>query len=476
MALRVKLVAGLLGGAGLIGVACWQIVGWRERQVFRESIPAQPELERLPAALRDRIADCERRLNQRPPDIAAIGELGRLYLANGYEKEAESALRAALAHDPEAAVLAHHLASLLAGYGRLDEAIEWWQRVARLKPQYSPALLKLADAYVKTNRLDEARQVYAQTMAASGTDAHAMLGLARVALAEGRWSAARNELEKAIAQDPQSSGAYSLLATVLERLGDVSGAQQARLHASSLGRPRELPDPWTEELVNDCYDPYRLQVAAATLSATGENQRAISILERALAHAPAEPRTHRQLGRLYAKIGDIDRAAASLRQTLQIDPKDALAHLDLGLILQDAGRTEEAHRALELGLQQCPDSAALHFEFGRALLSSGKLDLAAAHFEEAQRLEPDNPSAAHELVATLFRLNRKERAAEVLNSALLRAPAYAPLVLMKTRYEIEAGNERTARQFLERAAELDANPRTLEELRRQFRNAFRTAR
>lgn len=437
--------------------------------------PLAPSLEGWHPEFQARVADARRRLAGVSNDPAAPGALARLYLANGFSAEAEPLLRLASERNPADALWPHLLATLLAGYGQLAEAVPWWQEAARRAPDYAPIGLKLADVFLKTNRPAEARAYLDEVLRREPAHAHARVLLARCEMEEGRWSAARRELQRAISGDAASFGAYSLLATVSEHLGDTRGAEVARGRAAAMGRFRDVADPWQDSLADDCYDVYRLHVLAATAAASGEGARARALLERAKALAPDDARTFRQLARLYAKEGDTEQALLAYAETLRRDPTDAASHLELAQLHRARGEPRQLEAALREGLARAPNAAGLHFELGRLHEAEGRLEEALQAYGEARRCEPETLAAYHEQARVLFRMERFAEALDVVDAGLRRNPGHAPLLLLRMRRQVEQGDEAGARDTLQRLENTGAPAPTLEDARRMVAVRFGAA-
>ena len=125
--------------------------GYRAREAWASARPAIPQIETWAPEFRQRIQTADARVALWPPDRAALGDLARLYLANGFDREAERSLQALLIYDPQNARWPHYLATLQAGYGQLEEAIGLWRSVVRLAPDYRAGRLKLAEADYRKN-------------------------------------------------------------------------------------------------------------------------------------------------------------------------------------------------------------------------------------------------------------------------------------------------------------------------------------
>lgn len=366
------------------------------RKSWLSACPREPDLAGWPAELHERVAGDSLRLRKWPPDTAALGELARLYQANGFLPEAETAYRALLGYDPRNPSWPHLLGVLLAGFGRMDEAVPLFRRSIGLDPGDVAGRLHLADALLKSNDMAGAGTAYQELLDRSPDNPYAELGLARVALAGDRRGAALKMLRGLVAANPEFYGAHDLLASLDEEFGADQEAAIERERAGK-GRFREAPDPLFDSLMDDCYDPYRLQVFAATAIAVRAYSDALPPLRRALGLAPDNGRTLRQLGLVYLKTGDNARARENLERAVALDPRNDGAVFDLVNAYQDMGEKAAAVNALAEGIKRIPESPGLHYDYARALIDAGRVPEAIPELEAAERLNPDNHGAAEEL-------------------------------------------------------------------------------
>jgi tetratricopeptide (TPR) repeat protein len=166
-------------------------LGWRahdRRSQVQAYVPARPAGAVLSPALAERLTAAESRARGWWQPAAGIAELGRLYHANGHAAEAAWCYTGAREVAPTEALWPHLLASLLAGAGRLEEALPLWREAVRLDPDYEPARLRLGDVLLKSNQAAEAARVYEAVLARTAHQPYALLGLARCRLSAGDWA------------------------------------------------------------------------------------------------------------------------------------------------------------------------------------------------------------------------------------------------------------------------------------------------
>lgn len=467
--LRLSFILAALGLA-VAGYFGWQrISDQRAWEQLRPPLPA-PAGESAPG-LDARLAAIAPRIDDWPPERAALAEFTEVCHANGHLDSAAAGYEALMQLDPGEPRWPHRLAVIVAGYGQLDEAVPLFRRTTELAPDYIVAWLKLGDAYLKSNSIADAEATYDEVLRREPDNRYALIGLARCDLLTDRLSAARAHLQRAVAGVTDFAGAQSLLATVFDRLGNAAAAAAARARVERSGHYTEPVDPWMEELLFQCHDPYVLLTAASAASVEERPERARTLLERGLSLAPDDARLRRQLGKELAIAGDYAGSRRELERAVELDPTNDGIRFDLLAILRRTQDEAAFRRHVQQGLAATPQSAGFHFEAGRLAALDGRLPEATRHLEFSWRTGPDQPAAAIELAEVYFRTGRDEEAVVLLEQVLVRFPMEYGALVALIRRGTETGDTRTA-GWLQRAAEGGAPPALLTELRQGFERKF----
>ena len=118
------------------------------------------------------------------------------------------------------------LADELAARGRLEEAIDAYQRVVRVAPKWGEAWLQLGATSFRAGHYAEAEAqlVRATELDSGNPDAFYVLGLDRIQLQRPREAEAA--LQQAISLEPSGSGFHVALGSVFERLGNPAAASE----------------------------------------------------------------------------------------------------------------------------------------------------------------------------------------------------------------------------------------------------------
>jgi len=464
-AIRVVAVIAL-GAVAAAGYLWWRAS--ERRAVVAAGVPTRPDLSALPAELAQRVEACERRVQAGPDRIAALDELSRLYHVNGFFPEASQCYQALLQVDPGNPRWPYRLATIVAGYGQMDDALPLWRRAVKLAPDYLPARLRLADTLLKTNQNAEAAKVYAAVAAREPRNPYALLGLARIDVDAGRWDAARERLEVVVQQSNYGIG-YDLLPTVYEHLGESARAEAMRARNKASGAFSDVPDPWIDELISDCYDTYRISAAAGTADHAGDTRAAIRILDRALALDPNRAVYHFQMGGFSLKLRDYDKARQCFERCTVLAPDFADGWAQLVDLLMKLGDRAAAERVLAAGLANCPRSPGLHLQHAQQLSAASRFPEAIAEFQETIRLRPQEAEAYVDLAIVYIQLDRTDEGIAAMHNALKVEPEHPGALSTLAFNAINNGDEAGAREWLRH---IRLQPRVAPEIRDMLVKTF----
>lgn len=459
----------------LLGLAGGGYFGWQRYAAIRaweSHRPATPApVGNLAPGLDERLTRCAQKIQSWPPDRAALAEFAEVCHANGFLEPASAAYEALRQFEPREPRWPHRLAAILAGYGQLDEAIPLLRRTTELAPDYTPAWLKLGEAYLKSNAVDSAKAAYEAVLGREPENRYAHIGLARCDLLTDRLSAARGHLQRAVAGVTDFAGAQSLLAVVFDRLGNAGAAEIARSRVQRSGHYTEPIDPWMEELLFQCHDPYKLLIGASMASVEERPDRARALLERGLGLAPDDPRLRRRLGKDLAIAGDYVGSRRELERAVALDPTNDAIRLDLLAILRRTQDEAAFEQQVEAGLTVTPESAGLNFEAGRIAARAGRLTEAARHLEISWHMGPDQSPAAIELAEVYFRTGREPEGITLLEDVLTRFPDEYGALITLIRQGTATGDRRTA-GWLRRAITGGAPETLLADLQHGYEQRF----
>jgi protein O-GlcNAc transferase len=175
-----------------------------------------------------------------------------------------------------------------------------------------------------------------------------------------------------MSEEIQTAGQALRLALEHQQHGQL--AEAARIYQGILAKNPNQPDA--------------LHLLGTVAVMTGQAEKGIDLIGRAISINPSAAGYHNGLGIALAMLGRNDEAIAAQRRAIEIDPKLFNAWHNLGSVLASGGRYEEAVESFKVAVKLKPDDANVHNGLGVALLLSKRIDEAIAEFEEVRRLSP----------------------------------------------------------------------------------------
>ena len=438
----------LAGLAAALGAGTWLLLRLLVPAQVPEDFPKLPDLQAANSGLRRLLADADAEARKHPGSADAVGRLAIAYHANEYPAQASAAYRIAARLAPGDPQWLYGRALLEEEAGNEKEEFDLLRQTVKLAPDDVPALLKLADGFLKQEAPDEAIRCYERAAKAS-KDArlHATFGLARVAARRQEWSKV-TELTAPLTRDfPTVRPPFQLLQQAYDATGrkDQAAELNAILLAGKFTDVPPAPDPMMDRLTAASYSSTRLLKAAGLQSRFGYPDRGIQIARRAAEANPADADIRNYIAQTQLSFyGDrpdaVDDALTEMGEVLRLKPDDPAplwiftndffeqpksppalerlhallrpyanrgeAHFYLGLLAEAQGQPQEAISQYQAALQFNPKDARVYNKLGLIWGGAGKFDAAMAAFRKSIALDPMNTVARFNLGVTLMQLER----------------------------------------------------------------------
>jgi tetratricopeptide (TPR) repeat protein len=357
----------------------------------KEAPPALPRLapEALPAASRDALSRQYKEALARPNDATAVGTLGRVLQAWEQWDAAHAAYTRARALAP-ATLDWHYLdAVVLQRLARHREAVEALRLALAASPEYLPARLRLAEGLLEAGDLPQSRKLLEALASVRATEPAALVGLGRIAAAEGRHDEAVRAFERAIALFPELGAAYYGLARSYRALGRTDEAQRAvAQHAQYGARWPRLDDPVLGSVAALREDARASLQRGIGLGEAGDVAGAIEAHKAALARDPSLVQAHANLVGLYGRAQDWAAAEEQYRIAVAQGFNNADMHYDYAVVLGLQGRWDAAEAAYRKTLQVNPLHANARNNLGQVLERRRDFDGAIAEYRQAVAAQP----------------------------------------------------------------------------------------
>jgi serine/threonine protein kinase/tetratricopeptide (TPR) repeat protein len=274
----------------------------------------------------------------------------------------------------------------------VQKAIEYFQQVIGMAPEFAPAYAGIADAYA-----------YMSLPTYQGVPINKAQGLMRTAAL------------KALELDPDLAEAHAAMGIVSARDLDWSSSQRDFQQAIAL-------NPSLSQIYTN-YSFFTLR----PLRRFDEAERLLNV---ALKNDPLSLDVWREMGQLYFTVGRYDKAIDLLQRVRAVDPRFPTADVVLARALAWSGRVNEALALYDLIESQKPDGAALpsrapegapHYK-AYAYVKAGRRS-------DAERLAAENDQYPYRATIIYAALGDRDRAFEALERTAEREPQRVPLLL-----------------------------------------------
>jgi tetratricopeptide (TPR) repeat protein len=301
--------------------------------------------------------------------------------------------------------------------------------------------------------VSSARDAYATATSLSGADAKWWYRLAFVEARTGRIDEAIQDVRRAIEINPGYAPAHWRLGLWLADRDDTEGAEREFKKAGEL----------------DSRDISSAVGLARVHLQRAQPQRAVEVLERALAKTPGDRYAMQLLGAAYGRLGRVDEARYALAVGMTGEPAwpdpwtDEMLQFRRGFAvrLKDAtqyfaaGQMPQAIALLQQLRQEKPDDIALLNHLGEVYVAAGRHGEGVAMLEQVVARDPQRFEAYVNLATGYLNQNDLTRAlaaadrAIAINPSLGRAHEARGLVLWKR------GDERAALDSMRTAIQND---------------------
>ena len=210
----------------------------------------------------------------------------------------------AAAKNPSSWTASNNLGLSLAERGRVDAAMDKFQKALEIRPNYADAHNNLGLALVQKGEIDAAIAEYQKALAINPNrgDTHNNLGMALVQ--KGRTDEAVPHFQRAVQISPNYGDAYNSLGIGLSQMGRVDDAITQFQTALRINP-------------NNSQAQYNLGVA---FFQKGEVDAAISQYEKSLALDPNNAPSHNNLGFALLQKGQVDEAIAHFQGAVRLKP------------------------------------------------------------------------------------------------------------------------------------------------------------
>jgi tetratricopeptide (TPR) repeat protein len=353
---------------------------------FPTDVPDLSELkwDSMDSPNRVRLREAYDKARSNPQDGEATGQLGMVLQAIDQVAFAAQCYRRAQLLEPQTFRWTYYLGVAKQMQDDKSEALRLLRNAVEKNPDYLPARLRLADAWLASGNAEESARVYEGLVEQFPDSASSYYGLGRIQASKGQITSAVANLRKARELFPGFGAAYYALAMIFRDRGEPMEAQkllaQFELHRNEAPH---VADPLLEDINNLRVQANDDLTRGVRLLEEGHPDQAIREFDRALQNNPKLAQAHADLLSAYLELGDLDKAEEHYRHAVRLDPNLYQAHYNYGLLLIRQGKGDKAADAFRKTLEINPFYADAHNDLACLLAEQGNVDEAIRHFQLA---------------------------------------------------------------------------------------------
>ncbi|AFL89054.1 putative enzyme of heme biosynthesis [Terriglobus roseus DSM 18391] len=326
---------------------------------------------------------------------------------------------------------------LLLQTGQTEAAAAQARWVVYKQPTNADAQALLSASSAASGNRSAAMQAIqaALALAPNRADFHTALGQL-LAADPSKQPEAMRELQQAILLNSKDVSARFSLASILERRGDIKGAEQ-QMQEAILLVPQSVPA--------------RADLAALYIHA-GDRAKAEATLQKATDDLSNDPAAAPLLERFYKETGNTAQAQQTYAALVQRHPGSLSLKLTYIRVLIDAGSLDRARPMIEDLVQQHETDPGVILLNAYLLMHDGKNEAALQLLQTASKNEPDSVDLGILLARAQDRLGDQQKAADtyrkVLRSDRSNLEAQSGLADLAYRRGDAADMKESARQML----------------------------
>jgi tetratricopeptide (TPR) repeat protein len=377
------------------------------------ALPPLPRLalDSYPSPTRNALSRVYRDATARPTDAGTAGALARALHAWEQWGAAHAAYLRAHALAPRTFEWLYLDAVVLQRLARHADAASRLEQALQVSPDYLPARVKLAEAWLESGDRDRSKPLFDALRREPASEPAAEFGLGRIAAAEGRHDAAIAHLRRAVALFPEWGAAQYALALSYRALGRPDEAQRALERQAEYG-PRwpAMEDPVLAAVTALRDDAQTSLKLGLKLAEAGDAAGAVAAHEAALARDPSIAQAHANLISLYGAARNWAKAEEHYRAVVALGFNLGDAHYDYGVLLGLQEKWELAADAYRRAIAVNPRHARAYNNLGQLLERQRQIDAAADAYRQAVDSQPAFRLARFNLGRMLLAVGRPDEA------------------------------------------------------------------
>ncbi|MEJ2660113.1 MAG: tetratricopeptide repeat protein [Desulfobacteraceae bacterium] len=342
-----------------------------------------------------------------PDSYAAFYFFGKVLSAEGKLEAAESALLRSLELEPSLEEPRAELLKIYQTQNKPAKIAKTYQSMLALDPDNHRAALGLAEHYRQMNKPALSLKLLKDLGRRVDRDGSIISAIFEMFVETKQYEEALWALEGVLQSAPSNSDLHYMAGITLD---GMERDDEALKHLAQV-------QPGSKFYNNAVIH------SALLYHDMGKMNRAIGVVQAALAHDPDNADYYLYLGSFYEELERYDEALKIFQEGLRRDDKNARLHFHIGVVYDKMGSRQDSISAIKAVLKLTPNDAEALNYLGYTYADMGiNLDEAETLIQTALRLKPDDGYITDSLGWVYFKRGQYTRALKWLNKAVQLVP------------------------------------------------------
>jgi len=232
-------------------------------------------------------------------------------------------------------------------------------------------------------------------------------------------------IEKAVKLNPQLAYYRNILARaylteVLDEMRKPSVQQDSIKIQNNIAKAIDTAKIASEISPNNIVNWETLGIVYREIRAlaAGALEWGIKSFTRAIELEPVNPVLHTELGKLYLVAGENQKAKTEIEKALALKPDYVDAQIQIALLAEKEGKTEEAIKKMEKLVDLYPLNTDILFQLGRLYYNNEKTQEAISVLERVIKVQPNHSNALYSLGVIYSKKGEKQKAIQYFEKVL----------------------------------------------------------
>ena len=386
----------------------------------------------------------------------AYFEIAKTDLKLNFPAPAYGALLKTVELDPKNLEARITLGNMLLAGGAKDRAETQARQILAINPNYADGYALLAGTAARNHNPADARTNIEKAISLDPNKAiyHSALAIL-IAANPADEGTAEQELRKAASLDSKSAQPHLLLSQLLEKKGDIQGANQ-ELHTAIAAAPTDLKsrealaslylhagdkanaEQTLVQAVKDMPDnEAAADVLASYFGSTSQLDRAETVFADLYSNYPKNFAIKLVYARILYDRKEYDKATPIVDKLIKIDAGNSQVQILDAMLLVQTGKADEALALMKKSAKDNPNDVKVQLLLATTALQKNDMQTAETAWHQVQKVEPGNIEAANGLAQIAMSRNDSATLIDIAERTLKAQPNYLAPYLWRGMAEVK---------------------------------------